>query len=120
MGKRLRLIDWLLGPEMVEHRVIRFAEVIVALPESDYPATVEMYERWTRRPRWPFGSKRMMGKLRFTEEVPMLVPGDSAVFDGKFSFTYPAKRPGDVSAELSRLIVEMRQKAASCQMSSYA
>jgi hypothetical protein len=46
--------DFLLGRQKYSDRTIQTVETMLALPESEYPVKVRLFESSWKRPRWPF------------------------------------------------------------------
>lgn len=66
-------IDFFLGRQKYERRIISTHDALVPMPEARYQATVTIEECTWKRPRWPFKLRRLSSTIEVEKGVP--VPG---------------------------------------------
>lgn len=110
---RISPADILLGrPEHCEGEVSEH-QVMVKMPEGEYPAKVKMFTSTWKRPRWPFAKRLRRADIEPETPIPLPGKGENSWDmddDATYSMTCPAESPEEAAIRLAASVIRDREK----------
>lgn len=109
------LVDFLFGRWKHTERTVEERDVLVPMPEGNYPCTAKMFESTWTRPRWPFPKRMLRATVTIKDKKCIPYPGKGTCswncgMDGTYVATTPSKTVEEAVGELVGAVLRRRRR----------
>lgn len=122
MDGSFNIPDFFLGRSKYSTEVLSMHEVLIPMPEGNYPARVKMDKSTWKRPRWPFAKVRYGAMVDMRRSIPFEGKGENSWDCGEdalFGKSCLANNVEDAIASTVKSVLQSRRKHNHNVMAKY-